>query len=402
MAIERIGDKQTGGIVVIDGGTVRVVRSAAFEAPKAATYLATIPEDLRPEALEDLLEHGAAAASLAQTSAHIVVLESKIAELTSELCTNLAKQLQEAGEDSDKATKKLLDDHTQQLTKLLAPLTDVNAKDGLPSKMVEILEQANRQAVKQIEVMLADGDEGVIARAVRRITDQIKETGLALTKEMAARQALLTKSVHRGGAFEDVLSVRLPILARPIGRVEHCARTPGNKAANAGDYVIVMDEVRGELRIAVEAKSQSAAWSSERVRQELKAVRLNRGSAAAIMIANRSEMLPGKTGFGQVSAFDFFVAYDPEVGDETALMCSLYLARVAALSTMSADEGGQLDLAAAEREVSVIRSLLDQFSKIEASGSKIEREVSNIRTASGDIKAEITAALRRLDSIIGS
>jgi ribosome recycling factor len=400
MAIDEIAGRSQAGIVVVDGATVRVIRSAAFEAPKAAQYLGKVPDDLRLEAIEDLLEHGAAAANLAQSSAHVVVLESRIAQLTTELGAKLAKQLDDAGEDTNSQTKKLLEEHKLQISKLLSPLTDSSSKDGLPAKMVDLLEVANRNAIKQIEVMLADGDHGVIARAIKQITDQIQETGVALTKEMAARHALLTRSAHRGVAFEEVLSVRLPILARPIGRIEHCARTPGDKAANTGDYVIVLDEGDGDLKIGVEAKSQKTPWSMERVRQELKAVRMNRAASAAILVADKADMLPGKAAFGQVGTFDYFLAYDPEVGDETALMCGLYLAKVAALSTRGNRLGAPVDTGAAQREVSTVRELLEQFSKIEASGSRIEREIDNIRTVAGGLKADIHGALRRLDSIL--
>jgi hypothetical protein len=401
VAIEKMAGPRSGGIVVIDGGTVRVVRSAAFEAPKAAAYLGSVPDELRLEAIEDLLEHGAAAANLAQSSAHVVMLEAKVGELTTQLSANLAKQLQEAGVDSSKVMQQLLQQHKLELMKLLAPLTDVNAKDGLPAKMSEQLELANRHAMKQMEAMLQDADEGVIAKAVKQITDQVKETGVALTRAVAAEQALRKGSVRRGGAFEDVIGARLPILARPIGRVDHCSRTAGDKAGNTGDYVIVMDGYEPELRIAIEAKSQKTPWSSERIRQELKAARMNRGSAAAIMVADSAEMLPGKVGFGQVGPFDFFVAFDPEVGDDTALACALYMAKVSALSTVIVEAGEQVDISAAQREVSIMRGLMEVFSKIDSSGSKINREVDTIRNVADELKNELLAALRRLDAILG-
>jgi len=400
MAIQKIVGSQPGAIVVIDGATVHVVRPAVFEAPKAAAYLGALPDELRLEAVEDLLEHGAATASLAQTSAHVVMLESKIGELTNQLSVNLAKQLQEAGADSSKITLKLLQDHAQQLTTLLAPLTDVNAKDGLPTKMADLLELSNRHAIKQIEAMLNEGDDGVIGKAVKRITDQIKETGIELTRAMAADMALRKGSVRRGGDFEDVIGARLPILARPIGRVEHCSRTPGDKACNTGDYVIVLDGFEPDLRIAVEAKSQKTPWSAVRIRQELKAARMNRNSVAAIMVSDSADMLPGKVGFGQVGPFDFFVVFDSEVGDDTALACALYMAKVAALSTTSIEAGVQVDTVAAQREVSILLGLLDSFSKIESSSARIDREVDHVRAVAGGLREDLLAALRRLDSIL--
>ncbi len=402
MAIQKTAGSHSGGIVAIDGTTVRILRPATFEAPKAAAYIGALPDELRLEAVEDLLEHGAATANLTQTSAHVVMLESKIGELTTQLSVNLAKQLQEAGADSSKVTLKLLQDHAQQLTRLLAPLTDVNAKDGLPTKMAELLDLTNRHAMKQIAAMLNEGDDGVIAKAVKVITDQIKESGIALTRAMAADLALRKGSMRRGGAFEEVIGARLPVLARPIGRVEHCSRTPGDKASNTGDYVLVLDGYAPDLRVAIEAKSQKTPWGAERIRQELKAARMNRNSSAAIMVTDTPEMLPGKVGFGQVGPFDFFVVFDPEIGDDTALACALYMAKGAAVSTVSTEAGDNIDILAAQREVSIMRGLLDTFSKIEASSAKIDREVDSVRAVADGLRADLLTALRRLDSILTS
>jgi hypothetical protein len=400
MAIEKMAGTHSGGIVIIDGGTVRVVRSAAFEAPKAAGYLAGIPDDFRLEAIEDLLEHGAAAAALAQSSAHVVMLEAKVGELTTQLGANLAKQLAEAGADHNKVLQQLLLGHKAELAKLLAPLTDTNAKEGLPAKMVELLELSNRHAMKQWTAMVNDTDEGVMAKAVKQICEQVKAEALAITKAIAADQALRKGSVRRGGVFEEVIASRLPVLAMGIGRVEQCSRTSGDKAGNVGDYVIVIDGYLPELRIVLEAKSQRTAWSPARIHQELKAARANRGAIVGILIADSVDMLPGHVGFGQVGPFDYYVAMDPEFGDDTVLACAIYMAKVTALSTVMVEAGEGIDIPAAQREVSVMRGLLEAFAKFDLSGTKINREVDSIRSVADELKAELLAALRRLDAIL--
>jgi hypothetical protein len=402
VAVENIAGSHSGGIVVIDGGTVRVVRSAAFEAPKAAVYLGALPDELRQSAIEDLLEHGVAAAMLAQSSAHVVVLEAKVGELAAQLGANLDKRMKEAGADQAKVMQEMLLTFNTGLAKLVAPLTDVNARDGLPAKMLDLLELSNRHAMKQWAALVNDPDEGVMAKAVKQISDQVKETGLAITRAIAADQALRKSGVRRGGAFEEVVAARLPVLAMGVGRIEHCSRTPGDKANNTGDYVIVLEGYQPELKIAVEAKSQKTHWSQARIQQELKAARSNRGAVAGILVADSAEMLPGKVGFGQVSPFDYFVALDPEVGDDTALACAIYMARVTAVSTVALDAGDQVDIPAAQREVAVMRGLLEAFSKFEASGTKINREVDSIRTVADELKAELLATLRRLDAILSA
>src|SRR5207302_7168822 len=105
--------------------------------------------------------------------------------------------------------------------------------------------------------LLQDGDEGVLAQAVKRIVAQVKDSEAQLAKQLAAREALFTRSNLRGGRFEDVLATRLPSLVRSIGRVEHCGTTAGVHDGNAGDYLIMLDTgARAiELRIVVEAKA---------------------------------------------------------------------------------------------------------------------------------------------------
>jgi len=400
MAIEKMAGTHSGGIVIIDGGTVRVVRSAAFEAPKAATYLAALPDEARQPAIEDLLEHGAAAASLVQSSAHVVMLESKIAELAAQLAVNLDKQLRETGADQAKVMREQLQAFYTAVGKLVSPLTDENAKDGLPAKMLELLELSNRHVMKQWAALVSDADEGVMAKAVKHICDQVKETGLAITRTIAADQALRRGSVRRGGVFEEVIAARLPVLAMGVGRVEHSSRTSGDKAGNTGDYVVVIDGYLPELRIVLEAKSQKTPRSQARIQQELKAARANRGAVVGILVADSTDMLPGHVGFGQTGPFDFWVAYDPEVGDDTVLACAIYMAKVTALSTMTVEAGDEVDIPAAQREVSVMRGLLDAFAKFDASGTKINREVDSIRSLADELKAELLAAMRRLDAIL--
>lgn len=406
MAIHRLINPGAGesGVIVVDGPNVRVVKPTSFESPKAAAFLADIPDEHRLGAVEELLDHGAAAASAAQSSAHIVMLESKVDQLTTKFGHNLGDQLKNAGTRSAEITQRLLDAHKQELAKLVTPLTDANAKDGLPTKMAELLDQANRNALQRIAVMLQDGEEGALAKAVKQITEQVKETGLSLTKQLAGREALLTKSNLRGGRFEDVLAARLPILARGMGRVEHCATSPGEKAGNAGDYLITLASTRAEepLTLAIEAKSHKGRFSPNEIKRETKAARLNRGAAAAILITDSADILPDGLGFGQVSDSDFYVALDPEQCDETPLTCALYFAKVAALATVSHEKPDQIDLNAALREVSVMRGLLEQFSKIEGGHSKIDKELTNVRTYAGDVRSDLLATLRRLDAILNA
>jgi hypothetical protein len=403
MAVHRLFTNQTNpGTVVVDGPTVQIIKPIALEVPKAARLLSTIPDEERVMVVEELLEHGAAAAMAAQTSAHIVQLEAKVAELSDHLTQVLGELLEDSTKASTEETNKLLQAHKEALTKLLTPLTDPNNKEGLPVRMTELLENVNHESLKRLAALLEDGDQGVLAQAVKTIVKEIKETGLAITRELSAREALLRRSNLRGGRFEEVLAVQLPALVRVVGRVEHIGTTEGEKGGNAGDYLVTVEHGgAGEtLSIVVEAKSVKNRLSANAIRAELVKARRNRSASAGILVAETREMVPGGAPLGQVSETDFFAVYDPATGDDTALACCLYMARVAAIAaaTPLASEG--VDIAAAQSEVGQIRELLNLFSKMEGHHSRVEREVVSARTVAADLKAEILARLRRVDAIL--
>lgn len=403
MAIHKFVDpSDRAAEILLDGATLTIVGTVALEAPKAVSLLNALPPELRLHAVEDFLEHGAATAAAVQSSAHVVLLENKIHELTAHLTDELADQLKTAGTDSAEITAKLLLEHKEALARLLAPLTDPNTSTGLPAVLVAALDSANKAAMNHIAVMLADGEAGALGKAVKQITSEVKEATVAITKVVVEREALRTKSNRRGDGFEVVLANRLPILVRGMGRVEHCARTPGDKAGNAGDYRVVIETSAGAetVNIAVEAKSRAGRLSVNQIKTELKRARDNRDAAAGVLVAESADSLPDGIGFGQVTERDFYVAYDPDDGDETPLTCALYMAKVVALASIATDPADDIDLHSAQREVNLIRGLLEQFSKIEGCHSKIDREVAAVRTAAADLKSDILAALRRLDNLL--
>jgi hypothetical protein len=402
MAIHKFVNPSDGtGEILLDGATLTIVGPVALEAPKAVSLLSALPRELRLSAVEDFLEHGAATAAAVQSSAHVVLLEHKIHELTTQLTEALGDQLKTAGADSAEVTAKLLTEHRETLTRLLAPLTDPNNSAGLPATVVAMLDQANKAAMEHIAVMLKDGEEGALGKVVNQISAELKEATTTITKVIVEREALRTKSNRRGGCFEDVLTARLPILARGLGRVEHCARTVGEKAGNAGDYLITVESSpAGECAgIVVEAKSREGRLSVSQIKTELKRARGNRGAVAGLLVAESRESLPDGIGFSQVTDRDFYVVYDPGEGDETLLVCALYMAKVVALQSISTSNA-DLDVNAVQREVSGIRGQLEQFARIEACHSRIDKETTSARTVAADLKVDILAALRRLDSLL--
>src|SRR6266851_2331669 len=130
--------------------------------------------------------------------------------------------------------------------------------------------------VEELAARLGDQLKDADRRSVKNIEKVLSEFQKDLVKILSAREAVLQKSVQRGARFEDILSARLPLLARGIGQVEHCAGSAGDNARNAGDYIVTVESALAGtvVKIVVEAKAQKARFGNARIREELRTARL--------------------------------------------------------------------------------------------------------------------------------
>ena len=301
--------------------------------------------------------------------------------------------------EAPRAAAVLAETAPEQRAEVVEELLEFGASVAATAKTsahVVMMEGKVEELAAKLEDQLKDADR----RNVKGIEKVLNDFKTDLVKTLSAREAVLQKSVLRGARFEDILSSRLPLLSRGIGRVEHCAGSTGDNSRNVGDYVVTVESsvVGADVRIVVEAKAQKARFSNARIREELRAARLNRDAQAGVFVAETTDSLPDGIGFGQLTECDFFVVFNPENGDETLLSCALVMAKAAALATVRLAKGEAFDLTAVTQEVAAIRKLLDRFSKIELSHSKIDKEVSSARNVAEDMKADILAALRRLEA----
>jgi len=308
---------------------------------------------------------------------------------------------QGAAFEAPKAAELLAEAPADQRLSIVEDLLEYGATVAATARTsahVVMMEGKVEELVARVGDHLKDADRRTV-KSVQKVLDQFHTD---LVKFLSAREAVIQKSVLRGARFEDILSARLPLLARGIGRVEHCAESAGTNARNVGDFVLSIESpVAGvEVRVVVEAKAQKVRFSNARIREELRTARLNRDAKAAVFVAETTASLPDGIGFGQVSECDFFVVFNPETGDETLLSCALVMAKAAALATVKVSTGEGIDLTAVTQEVSTIRKLVEQFSRIESGLSKIDKDLSGTRSAAADLKADILSALRRLESFL--
>jgi len=195
-------------------------------------------------------------------------------------------------------------------------------------------------AIQQVGLLLTDSEKGVLAKFAEKIATQIRESERNVLNTVITRQAQHATGLYRGKTFEEALSVKLCQVSAATGsHVDRVSAQLGVKRTRKGDHVVTLDPAQagGEtLRIVVEEKSRAEGgqrFSFEAIKRECEAARVNREAQAAVFVAESRETLPDGVGFGQVGRCDFFVEFDPAVGDDAALVAALYLARAAAIQT---------------------------------------------------------------------
>jgi predicted metalloendopeptidase len=187
--------------VAVEGYVVRIHRPVALEAPRAADLLRSLPPDKWLGTVEDMVEYGATALLSVKTSATVQLLERQMADLVDQLRSamveNLGQTLQTDRELAKETLMRLLNEHSGSMTKLLGRYVDPNSKEGLPAVMAQQLEQVTKSALRQVDTLLQDGDESALGKLAAKLTKQIEAVEMSICEKIAARNALITKSMQR-------------------------------------------------------------------------------------------------------------------------------------------------------------------------------------------------------------
>jgi hypothetical protein len=397
------------GTVTVDGAVIRLT-DAAFETPKTAALLGPIAEPERLHTLEVILEMGADHYLMARSSATVRLMEAQVeglvAGLDQSLKDRLATVLVADRESARSEMGQTIGKFSEDLGKMLSRYVDPEAADALPGIVTRRLDEVARGAIVRIDTMLQDGDQGALARHGDRIIKAIREELELVKRQMVESHARAALGVTKGRDFEEELTRVLGGIATGIGaEVERCGDHPGVKGRKYGDHVLTLSGPmsRGNvLRLVVEAKDHEASngrFSFEAVRTACRQACDNRGAAVAIFITDSAELLPEGRGFGRVDG-NFYIAYNPEIGDHTALAATIHMAFTQALLDATAGNGDAVDSEAARRELDQLRRLIDEFDAIETAHSGAIRSIQKAGTSVSAMRAAILTAVGKLDSIL--
>jgi len=394
--------------VAVEGYVVRIHRPVALEAPRAADLLRSLPPDRWLGTVEDMVEYGATALLSVKTSATVQLLERQMADLVDQLrnamVENLGQTLLTDRELAKETLMRLLNEHSGSMTKLLGRYVDPNSKEGLPAVMAQQLEQVTKSALRQVDALLQDGDESALGKLAAKLTKQIEAVEMSICEKIAARNALMTKSMHKGRPFEEAITAELAELVRPYGgQVERVGDTLGVKRQRHGDHVITFSGplVGGHtIKLAIQAKTAGTkAYSHAAVKCECQGACENREALGCIFIGETVDVLPDGRNFGPVANNDYFVAWNPDGNDEL-LGITLYLAMANAVHAVNAGTGSDFDRSAMRKEIEGIRNLLEELSSVESCHSSALKSIEKARLSVSSVRASILTSLSKLDNLV--
>lgn len=285
--------------------------------------------------------------------------------------------------------------------------------------MVEELFDPKRQdsAVGRIGTMLGtyfDGDGSRLAQLLdptrmnsplhqfRSEVDQgfksLHEKLVALEAAQAARGAERAKSAAKGGDFEAVLDELLGEIARGSNDLlERCGNDAGNDGrSKKGDFVLTLDPdvARGvDLRVVVEAKDRKV--SGREMRDELRAAKVNRDAAAALVVFTPAHAPTGIAPF-DVRAGDVYAVIDPASPDRATLEAAVRLARLLALTTLRESQA-EVDIAEIQGALTEIRQCLEAVRGLKVQLTTIGSTSENVSKALDKLREAILAWISRAE-----
>ena len=144
-----------------------------------------------------------------------------------------------------------------------------------------------------------------------------------------------------------------------------------------GDFLLTIDPQwchGAELRVVIEAKNRRLSWRD--IRQELDEAKRNRGAAVALAIFSPEHAPAGIAPF-DVRYGHIVCVVDPSDPDQTALGAAVRLARLHALTSLTADDD-RIDPARVLQAIASVKTELDRLRSLKV-------QLTSIRTTAVDV-----------------
>lgn len=392
----------------LQGDHLVITKPVTLTMPRTMEMLRALPPELWQERLEKVAELGTEHFRAADTSAAIQLLDERVGnifeKLDQEVQGKLEKTLAADRVLAKKEVSETLRTFDGELKKAMSRYVDPNAPDALPALMGRRMTEISRAAMAEIDRMLQNGDQGVLAKQTETIVKTFREDLELLKRQVIERQAVHDLGTGKGRTLEEDLAGRLGLIARPLmGEVERVGDNPGLKRNKSGDLLLTVRGPfarGGSLKVVFEAKDravENGRFSLAAVRQACRQACENRGADIAVFVTDSPELLPEGRGFGTADGH-FWVAWLRQ-GDDTALAVVVHLAVTEALARVGAADN-ECDVDAARREAEALLASLDRFDQMESSHNSAIKAIQKAGVTATELRAALVKGLSRLGTIL--
>ena len=400
--------------VRIDGERILVDRLAVVDGA-AAAWLAAQPMDDHAILVERAIRIGLTAIQSVGVTLNVDAVRAEF--------DRFADQSRASNEQAAQALEQVLRanfaDGDGRLPRTLESFLGDRGK--LRSMVDELFDPARRDsAIGRIGTMLEryfDGDASKLATLLDptrlgsplyQFRDEVAKGFEALQAKLAAIEAAQSaragersKSAAKGADFEDLLEAMLGDLARGANDLlERCGTESGDAGrSKKGDFVLTLDPnlTPGcELRVVVEAKNRG--MSGREMRDELRAAKMNRDAAVALVVFTPEHAPAGIAPF-DVRAGDVYAVLDPADPDPSALQAAVRLARLLALASARAS-AEELDTAPIAESLRTIREALEVIRALKVQLTGIAKASDGVSVSLEKLRAVIVAAVAQAESTI--
>lgn len=395
MSITATPTPLTDVAIVVKTPTITIKSPLSITAETAATLLAESPPEHRLELFERLVEAGGNAELTYRSNITTQLFERRLDGLAASLRDELDAVVKSGGQSVEERLLRTLHKFEKDLSAWTARYIDPSSADGLPAIAASKLRHVTETAIKQVGVLLDDGQDGALAKWAERVAHQVQESERNILAQLVQRQTLDRTGVLRGRGFEEALSMKLAQIGLAMGSdLQRCGDTLGANRMKHGDHVLSFADGH---RVVIEAKSHvGQRFSHAAVDKACNEARANRDAAAAVFVSETRDCLPDSVPFGQVGRGNLFVEFDPD-GDDVGLVAAVYLARAAAAETKPS-QSDRLDIAAVAALVREVRERVEHRSRIRTLHASALKAIGNANRVLDEDTEALLTYLARLDA----
>jgi hypothetical protein len=393
------------------------------KSPEFVMFISSTVEELRTQAVRDVIAVGSAAMQRLQTAIDVEFVERRMAQLSERfghsldlLKERIIEEVYRRFSPTEsgsyvKAIGDLVCSVRQELVQRNSDVRDMLDPERNTSAVgrIELLIQrlsdelggminpdlpgsfAARLNEQIVNLFGCNGHPGLVLELMNQLLQPVLREIQDLRQKVEARrlvEEIVDSSTLKGRPFEELIGDRLSLLAQPFGDdIDYVGG--GKDGSKAGDFVI---RVKGANKtIVVEARNRKQL-SLPAIKSELDREMKERQANFALYISSAIEMLPQHVG-------DFQVYDDKIITTIDNLHIAYRLCRLFAVSDVCEAE---IDLPALRTFLRKILESVHSLQKVRTKATQVQRLGDEIREDTSEAEAKITQLVREAELVLAS